>query len=64
MEFDDLRSKKNEDYWSYLKENSREVSKWPTWMRGGKTESQEPSTESSTSEQDPETTHNDHSESK
>jgi hypothetical protein len=34
MEFDDSRSKKNEEYWSYLKENRREVSKWPNWMRG------------------------------
>jgi hypothetical protein len=34
MEFNDSRSKKNEEYWSYLKENRREVSKWPTWMRG------------------------------
>ena len=34
MEFNDSRSKKNEEYWKYLKENRLEVSKWPTWMRG------------------------------
>jgi hypothetical protein len=34
MEFNDSRSKKNDEYWSYLKENQREVSKWPNWMRG------------------------------
>ena len=34
MEFYDSRSKKNNEYWSYLKENQREVSKWPNWMRG------------------------------
>jgi len=31
-----LNLKKNNDYWSYLEENYREVSKWPTWMRGEK----------------------------
>jgi hypothetical protein len=34
MEFNDSRSKRNEDYWSYLKENRQEVAKWPGWMRG------------------------------
>jgi hypothetical protein len=27
--------KKTKEYWTYLEENYREVSNWPTWMRGG-----------------------------
>jgi hypothetical protein len=33
MESDDPR-KKNKEYWTYLEENYREVSGWPSWMRG------------------------------
>ena len=24
----------NNDFWTYLEKNSREVAAWPTWMRG------------------------------
>jgi len=34
MEYEDSHSKKNRDYWTYLEENYKEVSTWPTWMRG------------------------------
>jgi hypothetical protein len=27
-------SKHNKDYWTYLADNYKEVSSWPTWMRG------------------------------
>lgn len=34
MEFNDSRSKEKKDYWTYLEDNFKEVTKWPTWMRG------------------------------
>jgi hypothetical protein len=30
----DSRSPKVKEFWNYLEENYREVSSWPTWMRG------------------------------
>jgi hypothetical protein len=34
MESNDSRSRKTKDYWTYLEDNYKEVSNWPTWMRG------------------------------
>ena len=34
MEFNDSPSKEKRDYWTYLEDNFKEVTKWPTWMRG------------------------------
>jgi len=34
MESNGFRSNKNKDYWTYLEDNYKEVSNWPTWMRG------------------------------
>ena len=63
MEFNDSRSKKNEEYWSYLKENLREVAKWPTWMRGADTSnSQECAASSAKKEERPEEPHDDNRE--
>lgn len=64
MEFNDSRSKKNEEYWSYLKENFREVAKWPTWMRGADSSNfQECEPSSAKKEEQPEECNNDHPES-
>jgi len=64
MEFNDSRSKKNEEYWSYLKENFREVAKWPTWMRGADTSSsQECASSSAKKEERPEKPQDDNRES-
>jgi hypothetical protein len=30
--------KNSKDYWAYLEENHKEVSEWPTWMRGEATQ--------------------------
>jgi hypothetical protein len=34
VEFNDFRSEKTKDYWTYLEDNYKEVSTWPKWMRG------------------------------
>lgn len=36
MGFNDCRLNKGkaEDYWVYLEDNYKEVSSWPSWMRG------------------------------
>ena len=34
MESNGSRSRKTKDYWTYLEDNYKEVSNWPTWMRG------------------------------
>jgi hypothetical protein len=34
MEFSGSHSKRNEEFWQYLRDNLREVLQWPTWMRG------------------------------
>jgi len=30
----DSRSQKSNDFWNYLEENYKEVTNWPSWMRG------------------------------
>ena len=37
MASNDSRSPKAKEFWSYLEENRKEVSSWPTWMRGEST---------------------------
>jgi hypothetical protein len=32
--FNDSRSPKTKEFWSYLEDNYKEVSSWPKWMRG------------------------------
>jgi hypothetical protein len=39
MESKGSHLKHNKDYWTYLEENYKEVSSWPTWMRGETNES-------------------------
>lgn len=34
MESNDSRLGKSKDFWTYLDDNYKEVSNWPTWMRG------------------------------
>jgi hypothetical protein len=34
MESKGSHLKNSKDYWAYLEENHKEVSEWPTWMRG------------------------------
>src|SRR5258708_27207152 len=64
VEFNDSRSKKNDEYWLYLKENLREVSKWPTWMRGiDPSNSQECTSSPAKKEERPEEPHDDKPES-
>jgi hypothetical protein len=33
----DDKSERREQYWKYLEENSKTVSTWPDWLRGGRT---------------------------
>jgi hypothetical protein len=47
MAFDAFRSAKTKDYWTYLEDNYKEVSTWPTWMRG------EPSSNQNSKVKDP-----------
>jgi hypothetical protein len=30
----DSHSQKSKDFWNYLEENYKEVSSWPSWMKG------------------------------
>jgi hypothetical protein len=30
----DSHSQKSKDFWNYLEENYREVTNWPSWMKG------------------------------
>ena len=34
----DSHSKSSDEYWTYLEDNLREVSTWPKWMRGERSE--------------------------
>lgn len=37
MASNDSRLPKADEFWNYLEENRKEVSSWPTWMRGEST---------------------------
>lgn len=40
MASNDSHLQKSEDFWNYLEENYKEVSNWPSWMKGeGSTQS-------------------------
>lgn len=34
MASNDLHSQKSKDFWNYLEENYKEVTSWPSWMKG------------------------------
>jgi hypothetical protein len=41
----DSRSQKSNDFWNYLEENYKEVTNWPSWMRGERPNQRDGSTE-------------------
>ena len=45
MASNDLHSQKSKDFWNYLEENFKEVSSWPSWMKGERTSQNESSTQ-------------------
>ena len=34
MASNDSHSQKSKDFWNYLEENFKEVTSWPSWMKG------------------------------
>lgn len=45
MASNDSRSQKSKDFWNYLEEDYKEVTNWPSWMKGERASQEEDSTQ-------------------